>query len=58
MFGKVGIFCKVVKKVGSILVRMFCVGDEVCDIEVVKEVGCVVVVVDWGFVICYILVEY
>lgn len=37
---------------------MFCVGDEVCDIEVVKVEGILFGVVGWGFMYLYVLCEY
>lgn len=58
LFGKAGIFRKVIKKAGGTPARTLCVGDEVRDIEAAKEAGCAAAAVDWGFATRDILAEH
>ena len=55
LFGKAGVFRKVMKKAGVTPERTLCVGDEVRDIEAAHEAGCRAAAVDWGFATAEIL---
>jgi phosphoglycolate phosphatase len=49
LFGKAGIFRKVIKRAGTTPERTLCVGDEVRDIDAAREAGCAAGAVYWGF---------